>query len=133
MPHLSRLARAELLLFALLGVHTLDHAVNQPARELPAGSGVVGIAGFALVAAAIVLALGRGRLAAPAGLVAGLGTLIGFVVVHVPGIGPIADPYAGFGADVLSWLLVVAPLLTAAGVAAIAAGELRRPEQRASS
>ena len=65
------LARAELLLFGLLILHTVDHAVNQPARELPAGSGLVGIAGFVLVAVAIVLALGRSRLAAPVGLARG--------------------------------------------------------------
>ena len=125
MSRFTPLVRAELVLFALLVLHTVDHGVNQPARELPAGSGLVGIAGFALVAAAIVLALGGGRLAAPAGVAAGAGTVLGFVVVHLPGFGPLADPYADFDANALSWILVLAPLIAAVWVAAIALGELR--------
>lgn len=129
----TRLARAELLLFVLLIAHTVDHAVNQPARELPAGSGLVGIAGFVLVAVAIVFALGRGRLAAPVGLIAGVGTVVGFLVVHLPGTGPLADPYPDFDPNLLSWLLVAAPILAAAAAAAIAAAELRRPEAQTAS
>jgi len=126
----TRLARAELLLFLLLIAHTVDHAVNQPARELPAGSGVVGIAGFVLVAVAIVFALGRGRLAAPVGLLAGAATVLGFLVVHIPGTGPLADPYPDFGPNALSWLLVAAPIVAAAAVAVLAAAELRRPRPK---
>lgn len=125
MTRFTPLVRAELVLFALLILHTIDHGVNQPARELPAGSGLVGIAGFALVAAAIVVGLGRGRLAAPAGVVAGVGTVLGFAVVHLPGIGPLADPFADFDAAALSWILVIAAILAAVWVAVIAVGELR--------
>jgi len=121
----TRLARAELLLFGLLILHTLDHAVNQPARDLPEGSGIVGIAGFVLVAVAIVFALGRGRLAAPVGLLAGAGTVLGFLVVHLPGVGPLADPYMDFDANALSWILALAPIAAAAWVAAIAVSEMR--------
>jgi hypothetical protein len=128
---LSPLARAELALFALLGLHTVDHAVNQPARELPAGSGLVGIAGFVLVAAALVLALTRSRHAAAAGLIAGLGTVLGFAAVHLPGFGPLADPFTGFDADALSWLLLLAPIGAALVVAAVAAADLRRAQPRA--
>ena len=119
------LARAELLLFGLLILHTVDHAVNQPARELPAGSGLVGIAGFVIVAVAIVLALGRSRLAVPVGLLAGAGTVLGFLVIHLPGVGPLADPYADFDANALTWILALAPVAAAAWVAAIALAELR--------
>ena len=108
---MTRLARSELLLFVLLALHTVDHAVNQPARDLPAGSGLVGIAGFALVAIAIVFALCRSRYAAPVGLFAGLGTLAGFVVVHIPGVGPLADPFVDFDPNALSWMLLAAPIL----------------------
>lgn len=124
---MSRLVRFELLLFLLLALHTLDHAVNQPSRSLPAGSGVIGIAGFVLVAVAIVFALGRGRLSAPVGLLAGAVTVAGFAVVHLPGVGPLADPYSAFAANVLSWLLLLAPMAVALLVAWLASGELRRP------
>lgn len=130
-PSLTRLAKAELLLFALLGAHTIDHAVNQPARELPASGGIVGIAGFAIVAIAIAFALRGGRLAAPVGLLAGVTTVLGFLVVHIPGAGPLADPYFDFDANAASWLLLVLPIAVAVLVAAIAAAELRDMRQRA--
>lgn len=116
----SRLAKTELLLFGLLALHTLDHAVNQPSRTLPAGSGVIGIAGFALVAVAIVFALERWPLAAPVGLLAGVGTFLGFVVVHMPGIGPLADPFADFHPNALSWILLFAPMAASLLVAWVA-------------
>ena len=122
---IGRLAKSELLLFALLALHTVDHAVNQPSRELPAGSGVIGIAGFALVAVAIVAALFRPRQAAPIGLLAGAGTVAGFVMVHLPGIGPLADPFGDFAANALSWILLVAPMAAAVWVAWVAFGDLR--------
>lgn len=122
----SPLLRAELVLFGLLILHTADHAVNQPARELPAGSGVVGIAGFMLVAVAILFALRGGRLAATVGLIAGAGTVLGFAIVHTPGLGPLADPFSDFGANALSWLLALAPIAAAGWVAAVGLAELRR-------
>lgn len=121
----SRLAKSELFLFALLGLHTVDHAVNQPSRELPGGSGVVGLVGFAIVAVAIVFALRRGRLAAPVGLGAGLGTLAGFAIVHLPGVGRLADPYLDFSPNAVSWLLLAAPIVASVVVAACAASDLR--------
>jgi len=121
----SQLARAEILLFGLLILHTVDHAVNQPARELPAGSGLVGIAGFVLVAVAILFALRGGRLAAPVGLLAGAGTVFGFAIVHLPGVGPLADPYMDFDANALSWILALLPIAVATWVAVIAARDLR--------
>ena len=124
---MSRLAKIELLLFALLALHTVDHAVNQPARDLPAGSGLVGIAGFSLVAIAIVFALFRSRFSAPVGLFAGIGTLIGFVAVHLPGIGPLADPFPDFDPNALSWILVALPMLASVWVAAVALREVRGP------
>lgn len=122
---MTRLAKSGLLLFGLLALHTVDHAVNQPARDLPAGSGVVGIAGFALVAVAIVFALFHSCYSAEVGLFAGAGTLIGFVAVHLPGIGPLADPFPDFSPNALSWILVAAPMLASVCVAAIAIRELR--------
>lgn len=122
---MNRLAKSELVLFVLLGLHTVDHAVNQPARTLPAGSGVIGIAGFALVALAIVLALAHSRWAAEVGLFTGLGTLLGFVVVHLPGIGPLADPFTAFDPNALSWALIAAPMVASAFVAWVATNDLR--------
>jgi hypothetical protein len=122
---IDRLAGSELLLFALLALHTVDHAVNQPARELPAGSGAIGILGLALVAAAIVAALFHVRHASLIGFLAGAGTLAGFAIVHLPGFGPLADPYTDFSANALSWILLFAPMAAAAWVTWISATEMR--------
>ena len=130
---MTRLAKSELVLFALLALHTVDHAINQPARDLPAGSGLVGIAGFALVAVAVVFALSRSSYSAEVGLFAGAGTVLGFVAVHLPGIGPLADPYPDFDPNALSWILVAAPMLAAVWVAVVAVGELRAPQVRPAS
>ena len=127
---MDSLARTGLALFVLLGLHTIDHAVNQPSRTLPAGSGVIGIAGFALVAVGIVFALQRWPLAAPVGLFSGVGTFLGFVVVHMPGIGPLADPFADFHPNALSWVLLFAPMAVSLMVAYVAAEQLRNERPR---
>ncbi len=122
----SRLAQAELALFVLLLLHTVDHGVNQPSRELPAGTGVAAAGGFAIVAIALVLALGRSRLAPIAGVAAGGLTVIGFLAIHLIGFGPTADPYRDFDANALSWILLLAPTLAAAAVAVIGMQDLQR-------
>jgi hypothetical protein len=122
----DRLARAELALFVLLILHTVDHGVNQPSRDLPAGAGLIGIGGFVIVAIAIVMAIGRSRHAALAGVLAGGLTVLGFLAIHLIGFGPFADPYRDFDANVLSWVLLIAPTLAAAAVTVIAFGELRQ-------
>jgi hypothetical protein len=121
----DRLARAELVLFVLLILHTVDHGVNQPSRALPAGAGLIGIAGFVIVAVAIVMAIGRSRQAALAGVLAGGLTVLGFLAIHLIGFGPFADPYRDFDANALSWILLIAPTLAAAAVTAIAFGAQR--------
>src|SRR5688500_6368944 len=114
---MDSLARPGLILFFLLGLHTVDHAVNQPAREVPALGGVVGVLGFAIVAVAVVLAL-LGNPAAPeAAVLAGAATIGGFLVVHLlPDWTPLSDPYWDFDANLLSWILIVAPLAASVGL-----------------
>ena len=108
------LARIGLLLFAFLGLHTIDHAINQPSRDLPALGGVVGLLGFVIVAIAVVLALFGNQWAPEAAVLAGAATVAGFLVVHLlPDWTPLSDPYWDFGANALSWVLIAAPFLTA--------------------
>jgi hypothetical protein len=121
----DRLARWELALFVLLALHTLDHGINQPSRDLPAGAGLIGLGGFAIVAVAIVLAIGRSRHAALAGALAGGLTVLGFLAIHLIGFGPFADPYRDFDANALSWILVIAPTLAAVAVTWVALEEMR--------
>lgn len=125
---MDSLTRWGLAVFALLGAHTLDHALNQPARDVPELGGLVGLAGFVVVASAIVLASRRSELAPEAAILAGAGTVAGFIVVHLLGDWtPLSDPYWDFAPNALSWILLVAPMLAAVGLAMQGARELARP------
>ena len=122
---MSKLAGANLLLLALLVGHSVDHAANQPARELPGSAELLGLTGIALVAITTVLALRRDRLAPAASIYVGAVTAHGFVAVHLlPGWSSlVSDPYWDFGPNALSWVMVLAPfaaalLLTGLGIQA---------------
>ena len=125
---MSPLAKAGLLLFALLALHTLDHGVNQPAREQPGSAELVGLAGFAIVATSAVLALWRSPLAPAAALAAGSLTVLGVLAVHVAPEWAdwVSDPYWDFDANALSWLSL-AGLLAAAVWLTIVAARAERP------
>jgi hypothetical protein len=124
----SRLARANLILFALLIAHTLDHAFNQPSRTLPASADFIGIAGFVLVAASATLALRRSPLAPQASFLAGSLTALGVVAIHLlpDWWGFVSDPFWDLHANALSWLILLGLLAAALAVAAAGAAELRR-------
>jgi len=117
---MTRLARLNLLVFALLAAHTLDHALNQPQRSLPATGGAIGLLGFLIVAASATLALRRSPIAPAASAVAGALTAAGFVAIHLlPSWSrAISDPYWDFNANAVSWILLVAPLVAALALAA---------------
>lgn len=121
------LIRLNLLLFALLIVHTLDHALNQPARELPATGSIVALAGFALVAAATVLAVRHSPAAPAASVFSGLATALGLVAIHLSPrwLDAVSDPLWGFGANPVTWALTLAALATALALAAFGARELQ--------
>jgi hypothetical protein len=120
----TRLAWINVGLMAALIAHTVDHAVNQPAREIPASAGFVGVAGFVLIGISAVLAIRRSSYAAPAAVAVGALTVLGIVAVHLaPGWWDfVSDPYWDFSANALTWLLALAPL---AGGIALAAEGLR--------
>lgn len=126
---MSALAKVNLILFGLLSAHTLDHALNQPTRDLPATGSVIGIAGFVIVATSAVLALRRSSAAPAAAVFAGAATAVGFLAVHVlPAWSePISDPFWDFGANAISWALLIAPLGAAIALAAVGFRELGRP------
>jgi hypothetical protein len=129
----SRLARANLVLFALLIAHALDHTLNQPSRDLPATAGIFGVAGFILVGISTTLALRRSSQAPFASLFAGSATVVGFVAIHLlpHWWGFVSDSYWDFNANVLSWAIVLASLAAALWVAGMGAAQMRSaPEPR---
>lgn len=121
------LIRLNLLLFALLVVHTIDHAVNQPARDLPATGSLVALAGFAIVAASAVLALRRSPVAAAAAVITGLATAAGLLAIHLTPrwYDAVSDPLWDFGANAVTWALTLAPLVAGLALAAAGSRELQ--------
>jgi hypothetical protein len=118
---MTRLAKANLLVFALLIAHLLDHGFNQPSRDLPATGSAVAVIGFAIIAASTVLAVRRSPLAPQAAVIAGLGSALGFAAIHlVPEWSEsISDPYWDFSANILSWVLVIAPIIASLALAVL--------------
>lgn len=126
---MTKLARLNLLVFALLGAHTLDHAINQPQRNLPATGGVIALIGFLMVATSAMLAIRRHPLAAAASAFAGAATAGGFIAIHVlpTWSGAVSDPYWDFNANAISWFFLAAPLLASIALAIEGARATRQP------
>lgn len=115
---MKRIEMSALVLLVLLGLHIADHAFNQPSRTVPELSGIVGGLGFAVVAAVFIAARFRSASAAPMAALAGIGTVAGFIVVHLLGNWtPVSDPYWDFDANLLSWLALIAPMVAGAALA----------------
>lgn len=125
------IARAGLVLMGLLALHIVDHAAVQPSREVPALGGLVGLAGFTVIAISVILAVREHPRAAEFAVFAGLSTVAGFIVVHlVPDFHPLADPYWDFDAGLFTWAAIVAPMVMGA---VLAAAGFRELEPRASA
>lgn len=109
-----RLVAADLLLVALLVVHTLDHALRQSA-PVPSETTAAGAAGFGAAVVVLGLALAGHRAAPAATAVVGLATAAGFVAVHlVPEWSAFSQPYADIDVDAVSWAAMLVPAAAAA-------------------
>lgn len=109
MSSLSSLTKVNLAVLALLVVHTVDHGLGQPARDLPGSTSLVGLLGFVILATSALLALKRSPLAPEASAAAGATTGAGLVAVHLlPNWwGWVSDPYWDFEASFVSWLSLI--------------------------
>ena len=120
----AELVAANLLLLALLVVHTLDHTWRQTA-EVPAEAALAGAVGFVAAGLALLLALVGNRWAAAATGFVGLATAAGFVAIHVfPEWSVFSQPYSDIDVDGLSWTAMLVPALAAAGVGALGLSRL---------
>ena len=121
MSSLSTLTKANLIVLALLVLHTVDHAVVQDARVLPGSSSLVGAFGFAITAGSTWLALQRSPLAPAVSAAVGALTFVGIVVVHLlPSWWTwVSDPYWDFEAGFVSWLSLVALLASSVYLTAV--------------
>lgn len=115
MSRLSTLSQANLILFAVLLLHTIDHGAGQAGRDLPGSTNLVGAGGFAFTAASAYLALRRSPLSPEVSATVGVLTSVGVVAIHLmPNWWTwVSDPYWDFNAGFLSWLSVFAVLAAA--------------------
>jgi len=112
------LVAGNLMLVALLTLHSLDHAVRQTA-PVPAEAAVAGTAGLAAALGALALSVSASRWAPAATAFVGLTTAAGFVAVHVlPEWSVLSQPYADMDVDAVSWVGMLVPAVAAAGVSA---------------
>ena len=115
MSALTTLTKTNLLVLALLILHTVDHAIGQPTRDLPGSSSLVGAIGFVIIAVSAWLAIQRSPLAPEVSAAVGALTAFGVVIVH---LAPswwtwVSDPYWDFEASFTSWLSLIALLASA--------------------
>jgi len=114
------LVAGNLMLVALLVLHSLDHMVRQTA-PVPAEAAVAGTAGLAAALVALALSVSGSRWAVAATAFVGLATAAGFVAVHVlPEWSVFSQPYADIDVDAVSWVGMLAPAAAAAGLGALA-------------
>lgn len=111
---------ANLAVLALLVLHTVDHAIDQPARGLPGSSSLVGIAGFIIVSGSCLLALRRSPHAPLVSALVGAATAVGVIAVHLlPSWWDwVSDPFWAFDPGAVSWLSLLALLAAALYLAA---------------
>lgn len=118
------LIAANLLLIALLVVHTLDHTFRQ-AAEVPAEAALAGTAGLGAALVALLLSGTGSRWAGAATGFVGLSAAAGFVAIHVfPEWSVFSQPYSDIDVDGLSWTAMLVPAAAAAGVGALGLSRL---------
>lgn len=130
---MRRLAAANGLLVLLLVLHTIDHVSRGVDSTSAVALGVPALFTFAGAIVAFVLALRGSPAAAPVSVAAGLVNLVGFGLVHVaPHWSIFSEPYYTLDVNLLSWLLLAAPMATAGVVTALGLRALgrRRPPAR---
>jgi multisubunit Na+/H+ antiporter MnhB subunit len=121
---MRRLLAANVILAVLLGLHVADHALRQHAG--PTGVGAIpAVLGAVAILASLALTVRRDPRAPVAALVVGVGTAIGFLVIHMtPHWSVFSDSYFDRHVDALSWTNMLTNV-AAAVLLAVAAAQAR--------
>ena len=112
--------------WAVLNVaHTLDHARQD--RAVPEELRTVGVLGYVSTAVLLVLVWRAHRLAPLYAAMYGVAIVVAFLLIHVgPDWSALSDPYPALDLDALSWVLMIAPALAGAALAAVALPRISR-------
>lgn len=115
-------AVASVVLLTLL--HDLDHV--RQGRDLPTILDLIGAMATASSVGLLVWVARGSALAVRVAALFGVGTAVGLVAVHVlPRWSVVSDPYGAAGVDALSWIGLVALIVTASILVASAWSRIR--------
>lgn len=99
------------LLGVLTVVHDLDHV--RQGRPLPPELYVVAVAALVSITATLVVLVRYPRWARTAAIAEGVATIVGVGAVHAaPQRSSVTDSYSAAHADIVSWVIIVAMMLT---------------------
>jgi hypothetical protein len=114
-------------LLALTVLHDLDHL--RQGRDLPLGLQLIGAFGTLGATGLFLWSLWNAKTSARVAVAFGLMTSLGLLVIHVlPRWSRISDPYGEAGVDALSWLSLVAFMISGVVLSVVAYRLVRRPE-----
>lgn len=110
-------------------LHDLDHL--RQGRALPTVLYLVAVAALTSLTATIAVLLRYPGWARPTAMAQGVATLVGVGAVHVaPRWSPFTDSYTSAGADIASWAIIIAMMVTGCALAVSAAALRPAPALR---
>ncbi len=122
-PEIRRLLVITAVLVSLTVLHDVDHL--RQGRALPAVLYLVAVAALVSLAATLAVLLRHPGWVRPAAMAQGVATVVGVGAVHVaPRWSPFTDSYTSAGADIASWAVIIAMMVTGC-VLAVSAAALR--------
>ncbi len=126
----NRLIWWTLAVVAVSWLHDLDHV--RQVRDVEGGVAFIGLIGVIANLATLALVITRHAFAPFAAIVLGLGTVIGFLAVHIlPDWGPLSDGYPDLPVDTASWAIAIVPIFLGVGLGIVGLRELRARSGRA--
>lgn len=118
------------VLGVLTVVHDLDHV--RQGRALPAELYVVAVAALVSITATLVVLVRYPQWARTAAVAEGMATIVGVGAVHAaPQWSSVTDSYSAAHADIVSWAIIIAMMLT--GLALALEATVGAPDRRPGS
>ncbi len=120
LPTRRRLVAVVCVLGVLTVIHDVDHV--RQGRALPPELYVVAVAALVSVTATLIVLVRYPRWARTVTIAQGVATIVGVGAVHAaPQWSTVTDSYSAARADIVSWAIIVAMMLTGLTLALVAA------------